>query len=119
MNEISNISLGIKEGCPLPTDSGQMERKVAYPELRLRDGQVDALKGRHQCVVGDEYDATLRLRVSGQSDDRYGKSLTFEVLEAGGLKPVASQDVDEEDEEPGEEEKPMPRAVKRVKAGYQ
>lgn len=77
-----------------------------YPGLTLRDGQVEAVKGEHECKVGDEYDAYVRLRVKGITDDEFGNRLEFDVLNMDEFTPAdGGAEYDEEVEEDEPEEK--------------
>lgn len=98
--------LGIVES-ESPMDISKAESKEPrYPDLTLRDEQVERVKGDHQCTPGDEYTATVRLRVSGVKDDEYGSSLSFQVLSMDEFTPAeGGAEYDEEVEEDEPEEK--------------
>lgn len=91
-----------------PTPNGP-----SYPGLTLRDGQVEAVKGDHQCSVGDEYDAYVRLRVKGITDDEFGNRLEFDVLNMDEFTPAEGGG---EAEEEVEEEAPAEKPAKSGKA---
>lgn len=83
-----------------PKKSGKLE--PAQPEatcasFTMRDDQVDKMD---ECTgpmeVGDEKMLTVRIKCTGQQDDQYGKSKTYEVLEAGEASDA------EDTAEPGE-----------------
>jgi len=91
---------------PVPTSEKTPETR--YPSLNLENGSVDALKGDHQCAVGDEYYADgVRLRVKSVEDSEYGKRLSFDVLSIDDFEPTEA--------EPGEEDEP-PDSGKKSKS---
>lgn len=87
--------------------------ETTYPSLDLRDENVDKVKGDHECTVGDEYTATVRLRVKAISNDDMGQRLSFDVLELNDFEPEEGGEYEEEEteEETEEEPKKTPRAL--------
>lgn len=91
---------------PESTKSEPSISQPTYPTLSLRDGQVEAVKGEHECKVGDEYDAYVRLRVKGITDDEFGNRLEFDVLNMDDFTPAEGVGENDEEEEEAPEEKP-------------
>ena len=92
--------------------------ETRYPSFDLQDGSVDALKGEHQCAVGDEYYADgVRLRVKSVEDSEYGKRLSFEVLSVEDFEPAeGASKTDEADESmTGDSEKPAKKTPKALR----
>ena len=84
------MDLGIKKECGevcAPCPPKEKEDELRYPGLTLEGEQVDRVKGDHECKVGDEYTATVKLRVTRISDDQFGKSLGFDVIEMDDFTP--------------------------------
>lgn len=78
---------------PSPTDSP----KVSYPSFAIRDAKATEFLAANECELGDEHEATVKLRVTGVRADQYGKSVDFDVLSidvTGG-----GEDEDEDDAE--------------------
>lgn len=104
--------LGITEKESAMTVPFGESKEPRYPGLTLRDDQVKRVKGSHECNVGDEYDAYVKLRVKGISDDEFGSRLEFDVLNMDEFTPTgeASTDVAEDeapvDEKPGKSKTP-------------
>ncbi len=103
------MDLGIKNPPP-DAPLKQSEPKLQYPAFTLRDEQVTKVKGE-QRSLGEEYTATVRLKVSGMQDDEFGKRLTFDLVSMDGFAPAegapdAAEETPEEapDDEPSEEE---------------
>ena len=83
------MDLGTKNkslGEPVSSESP----KVTYPGFSLRDENVEKVKGDHDCKVGDEYSATVKLKVTGLRDDQYGKSIDFDVVDMDEFSPTAA-----------------------------
>lgn len=87
-----------KDDSSLTPPAGPEPKKPSYPSFSLNDDKVDAVKGDETCAVGDEYTATVKLRVSSVSDDNYGKSLRFDVISLDGFTPAEGSADDEADE---------------------
>ncbi len=109
------MDLGYKpEPPPEPSDKPK-PTETRYPSLKLEDASVDALKGEHQCAVGDEYIADgVRLRVKEVSDTEYGKRLSFDVMSIDDFEP--SEDEGEGDDSmTGDSEKPVGKTPKALR----
>jgi hypothetical protein len=78
-----------------PVDSG--EPKITYPGLSLSDKVAEEFAKEHEPKLGDEFAATVRLRVTSLTADEYGQRVSFDVLEL--------DDVTEEGEETDEDRK--------------
>lgn len=74
-----------KSPMTLPSDA---PKGPEYPDLTLRDDNIKAVKGDQQCELGEEYTATVRLRVKGLSDNEYGSRLEFDVLSMDDFAPA-------------------------------
>lgn len=81
-------------------------KQPRYPDLTLRDANVEKVKGEHECTLGDEYVATVRLRVKGISDDEFGSRLEFDVLSIDEFTPADGATQDDSDEEEAADEEP-------------
>lgn len=80
--------------------------KPSYPTLTLRDDQVDKVKGEHECNVDDIYDAYVRLKVTGISNDEFGQRLEFAVTNMDEFTPAEGGGEPEEEAEVEEKEEP-------------
>ena len=76
---------------------------VRYPELCIRDKSLEAAFGKQLPEVGEEMEATLKLRVKGIRNDEYGKSVDFHVVAGEFGEPEEGGEPEGEDE--GEYEK--------------
>ena len=72
--------------------------KKTYPKLCLRDKSLEAVIGKTMPSVGTEMEGEIVLKVSGISNDEYGKRVDFDVV---SLELGEAEDSEEED---GEEE---------------
>lgn len=110
-----------KENKSLPEPSASPDApKVTYPGFTLNDEVAEAFKNECDCELGDEITATVRLKVTRQSADEYGKSVGFDVLSLDNIQ-YPEEDSDEEKpaaKEDGSEEKMLgykrPAAKKEV-----
>lgn len=93
MKEGAELDLGImpeKSGqCCEPSSSPCLKNaedpKPCYPSLSFRDKHVDLFVEKYgQPSVGDEYEVTLRLRVTGTADRKWDKTIEFDVLSVVG-----------------------------------
>lgn len=73
------------------TPVDQKEPKITYPSLSLSDKIAEEFDKEHGPKLGDEYAATVRLRVTSLTADKYGQRVSFDVMEL--------DDVTEEGEE--------------------
>ena len=105
------MDLGTKQkkgetGLPSPMDD---KAKITYPDLVLRDKKVEAFL--KECPdskeLGYELSAMVNLRVSGLSEDEFGKRLNFEVLSIDDLEDT---DEDEDEEKEDKDEKGAEKA---------
>lgn len=89
---------------PMPMCSDK-EKGPSYPCLTLRDDNVEKVKGDQQCELGEEYTATVRLRVKGLSSDEYGERLEFDVLTMDDFSPADGQEykADEPNDQEGDQ----------------
>jgi len=92
-----------------------------YPGFTLSDDVVDQLTDECPCEVGDTLTATVKLKVTGMTDQEYGKSLSFDVLsmEVDGEPEKAESDEadgaeDEESEKPSGKKPRNPAVAKLV-----
>lgn len=80
--------LGIIEKESAMTVPPDASSEPHYPSLSLKDENIKAVKGDKQCELGEEYTATVRLRVKALSDDTYGSRLEFDVLSMDDFAPA-------------------------------
>ena len=65
----------------LATPPSGDEPKTSYPGFSLSDEVADQFLKDSGAKVGDEFAATVRLKVTGLSDDQIGKNVRFDVIE--------------------------------------
>ena len=65
----------------LATPTSGDEPKTSYPGFSLSDEVADQFLKDSGAKVGDEFAATVRLKVTGLSDDQIGKNVRFDVVE--------------------------------------
>lgn len=83
---------------PMMVESAyKSDKKKSYPKLCLRDKTLEAVLGKDMPKVGTEFEAEVKLKVSGISDDEWGRKVDFDVvsMELGESESEES----EEDEE--------------------
>jgi hypothetical protein len=86
---------------------------MSYPSLTVSDGKVDELMGECPCEMGDVLTGKVKLKVTSMSDQRYGKSLSFDVLSLDlDQKAEQEEEAKEAPEEAADEEKPA-KSTKR------
>jgi hypothetical protein len=85
-------------GVPLASPTDSKEPKISYPDFTVRDDAAKELLKEWPCELGQEYAATVLVRVSALRADEYGQSVSFEVKEL--------EDMTEESEEKQAEDKP-------------
>lgn len=99
------IDLGVKpkkdDACaPCAPMNADKKDEPCYPSLTLDGENVDKLKKEiSDCENGKCIYAQVKLKITGSRDDKYGKSLSFDLVEMGEIE-------EEEPEEPAEEKKP-------------
>lgn len=69
--------------------------KKSYPKLCLRDKTLEAVLGKEMPKVGTEFEAEVKLKVSGISDDEWGRKVDFDVVSME----LGESESEEEDEE--------------------
>lgn len=72
--------LGYKNEPMALAESKPSEPKIRYPRLCIRDKSLEAAFGKELPSVGEEMEATLKLKVVGTSSDEYGKRVEFDVV---------------------------------------
>ena len=94
--------------------TGEGESKTTYPGFSLTGEHATKFHEDCEPKVGDEYAATVRLRVTGLTDDSYGKDVRFDVVELDDIAEEGEEKEDEgsgsgsgEAEEPDEETKAL------------
>lgn len=92
------MDLGIKNE-PAEVTSSPTTNPPSYPSLSLRNEQVERVKEEHDCQVGDEYTATVRLRVTRVAEGNHEKSLGFDVIELDALAPAETEAEDGDEKE--------------------
>lgn len=108
------MDLGIKSEAPEVT-SPSPAPTPSYPSLSLRDEQVDRVKEEHDCQVGGEYTATVRLRVTRVAEGNHEKSLGFDVIEMDDLAPAETEaEVEDEKEYEDSKGKRVPKGVAKA-----
>jgi hypothetical protein len=80
-----------------PVQAGHV-KDVSYPGFCLNDKLVEQFMEEHKVKMGDELTATVRLKVVGMSDETYGKSLRFDVLELSDTKDKPFEDKDSDEQ---------------------
>lgn len=73
-------------------------QKKSYPRLCLRDKTIEAVLGKNLPKVGTEFEAEVKLKVCGISDDEWGKKVEFDVVS------MEIGEAEESDEEDGSED---------------
>ena len=98
----------------LATPTSGDEPKTSYPGFSLSDEVADQFLKDSEAKVGDEFAATVRLKVTGLSDDQIGKNVRFDVIELDDVTEEGEEKEDEgsgsgsgEAEEPDEETKAL------------
>jgi hypothetical protein len=97
-------NLGYKsESMNVPSKPG---KKMSYPHLCIRDKSLEAAFGKEMPQVGEEIEATVKLRVTGIRNDEYGKSVDFDVVSGEFGEPEEGEDMEESEnmEEDGPKE---------------
>lgn len=73
--------LGYKnEPMAVPETKAKNEPKMSYPHLCIRDKSLEAAFGKELPSVGEEVEATVKLKVTGVSHDEWGKRVEFDVV---------------------------------------
>lgn len=54
---------------------------VTYPSFCLNDDVAKEFIEAHEINLGKEFEATVKLKVTGVRKDEYGQSVTFDVFE--------------------------------------
>lgn len=111
----SELNLGVKpKKYDEPKDVAP-EEKLTYPALRFSDEHAKLFKDKFgQCGIDDEYEITMKLKVSGISDQQYDKSISFDVLAIKG-DVVEEEAADDDSEKEEAEEKPTQKDSKKSK----
>ena len=95
----------------LATPTSGDEPKTSYPGFSLSDEVADQFLKDSGAKVGDEFAATVRLKVTGLSDDQIGKNVRFDVIELDDVteegEDTSSGSGSGEAEEPDEETKTL------------
>ena len=95
----------------LATPTSGDEPKTSYPGFSLSDEVADQFLKDSEAKVGDEFAATVRLKVTGLSDDQIGKNVRFDVIELDDVteegEDTSSGSGSGEAEEPDEETKTL------------
>jgi len=71
------------------------DKKKSHPKLCLRDKTLEAVPGKDMPKVGTEFEAEVMLKVSGISDDEWGRTVDFAVVSME----LGESESEEEDEE--------------------
>lgn len=90
-------NLGYKSE-PMPVPSSKMDKKMSYPHLCIRDKSLEAAFGKEMPQVGEEIEATVKLRVTGIRNDEYGKSVDFDVVSGEFGEPEEGEDMEESED---------------------
>lgn len=93
-----------------PSTAATKEQR--FPDLTIRDENVAKVRDGQECELGEEYTATVRLRVKGMSEDEYGSRLEFDVLSIDDFEPADGGDDDVEEEAPPKNGKKTPKALR-------
>lgn len=91
--------LGYKEshdGMAVPAPKS--EKRMCYPTLTIRDKSLEMAFGKELPAVGDMIEATLTLKVTGVSDQKWGKNVEFEVHAGEFGEPEEGGESEGEDE---------------------
>jgi len=79
-----------EDGLPVSSVAGAPD--VSYPSFSLNDKVAEEFEKQCDCKMGDTLTATVKLKVTGYSDDQIGKRVQLDVLsldnvsEEGGEK---------------------------------
>ena len=88
------------------------EPKISYPSFSIPDAHADEFQQEYPCKLGDVLTCTIKIKVTSQRADEYGKSLGFDVLSIDDAEPAGEEtgsedDANEEGDEPNEEEQAL------------
>ncbi len=73
--------------------------KVQYPTVSLSEGSLDKfLDGEKMPSVGDEFEMTVKFRVTGISDNEWGKRLEMSMIECDCMTDLETEDEEDEGE---------------------
>jgi hypothetical protein len=78
-----------------PVDEKQP--KITYPGFSLSDKTADQFTSENSPKLGEEYTATVRLRVTSLSSDEWGSRVGFDVTELNDV----TEATEDGDEKPG------------------
>lgn len=97
-----------------PASPGSEGPKTTYPGFSIEDEHATKFLEDTEAKVGDEFAATVRIKVTGLTDDTYGKNVRFDVVELDDIAEEGEEKEDEgsgsgsgEAEEPDEETKTL------------
>lgn len=98
-------------GVPPATAVDEKEPKITYPGFSLSDKTADEFTKECAPKLGDEYAATVRLRVTSLTADEYGSRVGFDVMEMDDIAEEGeakeekgeSEEADTEESSPDEE----------------
>ena len=68
-------------GAVSPTPVDEKKPKVTYPGFSLSDKLAEQFEADHEPKLGDEYAATVRMKVVSLTADEYGSRVQFDLLE--------------------------------------
>lgn len=84
-------------GSVAPTPVDEKKPKITYPGFSLSDKIAEQFTEENSPKLGDEFAATVRVKVTSLTADEYGSRVGFDVLEM--------DDITEEGEETDEDRK--------------
>jgi hypothetical protein len=77
------------------------EPKITYPNFGLSDEVAAKFTDEHDPKLGDEYAATVRLKVTSLTTDEYGKRVSFDVLDLADVAEEQEEGKEDFDESSG------------------
>ena len=77
------------------------EPKITYPGFSLSDEVAKKFTAEHEPKLGEEYAATVRLKVTSLTADEYGERVGFDVVELDDVAEEAEEGKESFDETSG------------------
>ena len=85
-----------------PTPVDEKKPKITYPGFSLSDSSAEAFVKECEPELGDEFAATVRLKVTSLTADEYGNRVQFDVMDLDDI----SEETEEKDEDKSKETAP-------------
>jgi hypothetical protein len=102
----------------LASPSSVKEPKVSYPGFSLSDKVADEFNKAHKPALGDEYTATIRLKVTSLSADEYSNRVQFDAVDLDDIADAGAEEKKKSDDDEAEksDEKVLGFSFKRKKS---